>query len=793
MFIRRRDFLVGGGAVGLNAALGSRLAWAREMSDGTPANPFEGVTIGSSVDRSGAFHSSVLAQGSQITNMVTQYYAKKSMRGQSDLVYTTQMNQASLSLAGAYGVSGVEKVTASVSAYWGNSSGENSKSTSIVLEALIRAGFETISFDDLTPASLMSAMRLGPKQSATRALELYNALEQELNQAKLVDVLSQTPNSGNQAVRDAYASWASETEKFRANYGEGVVVGIVWGGIGRSELAIEDKASANSWKYGGAAEFSYAGVGASLSIGATYDASGSSAKSNVTVHCSSFTNGTCAKEYTDAWDAALRDKAFDAVANVQPLAISPPTVTATLLKAPDFVEPKPDPKAEDELKSVSKDGLEGLAKAAAYDRFKALYDKTRKPNDPEFADKLEDFLKKAEQPPNAKPIRELGSKVRNNSLSTLSLLPAAREPAARKPTPMAGTMSSLDASPPDLQAFVPIGIWVSNWAELFPWLATGYLNAIDDMAAAETAIKFRMLLQDFQTLSRLYYYAANYNLSLPAEANASPSDFTQIADSFAVQYRSLVGANVKPDKYGEAAADAIGHLGDASRAIYQVWDKIKFLRNAELGLGVVIGGSSSPIWPAQAEPHTPDVAQWADNAPCGFNPSGQNYSAFAQFIKVMPLILPKTNKIIALGPGGFLCPKWGPRSSMFSRFEGPIHREWDGGSMDSPGFPPLEFTANLETRVLENKAESITLYPIPFSAAEGVQSWKGQSVSTNVGGDADLIAQIKKLGDDLAGMKTWSYSSASLPDGGWTAADVYQRASLGKQYFGMLPEPGGAF
>lgn len=83
--------------------------------------------------------------------------------------------------------------------------------------------------------------------------------------------------------------------------------------------------------------------------------------------------------------------------------------------------------------------------------------------------------------------------------------------------------------------------------------------------------------------------------------------------------------------------------------------------------------------------------------------------------------------------------------------------------------------------------------PHQFLFVAPVQSRKGQSVSTNVGGDADLIAQIKKLGDDVAGMKTWSYSSASLPDGRSTAADVYQRASLGTQYFGMMPEPGGAF
>jgi hypothetical protein len=64
-----------------------------------------------------------------------------------------------------------------------------------------------------------------------------------------------------------------------------MVVGVLWGGLGRCTMTIQDDAAASSWKYGGAAEFSYSGAGGSVSVGATYDASGSSNRSGIKVSC----------------------------------------------------------------------------------------------------------------------------------------------------------------------------------------------------------------------------------------------------------------------------------------------------------------------------------------------------------------------------------------------------------------------------------------------------------------------------------------------------------------------------
>lgn len=53
------------------------------------------------------------------------------MRGEVSLVYTKALNQASASFAGSYGVSGVAKLSAAVSAYAGFSSAASDKSVNI--------------------------------------------------------------------------------------------------------------------------------------------------------------------------------------------------------------------------------------------------------------------------------------------------------------------------------------------------------------------------------------------------------------------------------------------------------------------------------------------------------------------------------------------------------------------------------------------------------------------------------------------------------------------------------------
>ena len=158
-----------------------------------------------------------------------------------------------------------------------------------------------------------------------------------------------------------------------------------------------------------------------------------------------------------------------------------------------------------------------------------------------------------------------------------------------------------------MEGFAPIGIWVCNWADIFPWLATGYCHAIDDTTQADTMIKVRMMAQDFVTLSRLYHYAADLKLleggpspllipNEPAFKDGDGRVCRQIADEFANAHGTLGGALktlAGPAEYKQAAAKAHNtSLGQEAKRIYEVWDQTPCLRSAELGLGYIKAGQS---------------------------------------------------------------------------------------------------------------------------------------------------------------------------------------------------------
>jgi hypothetical protein len=194
----------------------------------------------------------------------------------------------------------------------------------------------------------------------------------------------------------------------------------------------------------------------------------------------------------------------------------------------------------------------------------------------------------------------------------------------------------------------------------------------------------------------------------------------------------------------------------------------------------------------------------ARNVPCHFDSANQkDYAAFAQFYKLMPLILPKSHQIIALGPGGMLC-EFGPDtywpftktpSTLFSRRNGVfLELEIDEAKAWEVSVNLVELVPDYKNKCLASKDKKFELYPIPFSAAKGVNQWKGQSVSTNIGADESLQKRLEGLASSLEepGMTTWSFSSESLQDD-WDGNKCYNRRGLRKQYYGIITEPDGAF
>jgi hypothetical protein len=407
-------------------------------------NPFDRATIGSSVGLLGDIDDSVLLDTAQITARVERGSAEMTMRGQSDLLYTTGMNQASIGVAGSYGVEGVQKVTAAVSAYFGYSSAELRKQTSVVYEIVQWGGYEYINFDQLTPLELLGSLAKAPQALAGQALDRYNKymtkLDEILNHPYVViagwsvpevfdlfrDQFSIQPKHKNLKLlaslvedsRTFHREWMEKASEFRKNYGEGMVVGVLWGGIGQATMTVEDKADAAAWKYGGGSKFSYESTGASVAVEATYDASGSQDRSQIRVRCDTNWSGDCVAGQVNSWKDALDDKAFTEVSGIKPLGAPALSVTKGFPKVPAFVKPT---KVEKETKQLTKAKVETAAKLATYDKAKALFEKMNPGKD--FEKSINGFLKRATtERPKTGPMTNLLKDVAANRLSTRSLL-----------------------------------------------------------------------------------------------------------------------------------------------------------------------------------------------------------------------------------------------------------------------------------------------------------------------------------------------------------------------------------
>jgi hypothetical protein len=212
--------------------------------------------------------------------------------------------------------------------------------------------------------------------------------------------------------------WADAASEFRKNYGEGMVVGVLWGGIGQANMTVINEAEASAWKYGGSSQFSYANTLSSVTVDATYDASGSRDVSKVRVRCEGGYSGACVAEQVTSWVSTLNDKGFEEVANIAPLGAPPIKIKKSLPKAPDFQTPS---KAQKEAKQVTKDKAETAAKLATYDKMKALFEKLH-PGE-SFHESINEFLKRATaSKPDTGPMTKFKQDVGSNRLSTRSLL-----------------------------------------------------------------------------------------------------------------------------------------------------------------------------------------------------------------------------------------------------------------------------------------------------------------------------------------------------------------------------------
>jgi hypothetical protein len=167
-------------------------------------------------------------------------------------------------------------------------------------------------------------------------------------------------------VKPTVKEWVGAVEDFFTNCGTGLVVGVLWGGWGAAKLEFSTKGEENRWKYGGSGNFSYAGIGATVSISAAYGGSKSTIGQNASARVDAFYNGACMQQKIENWAKELNALATTGVRELGNKDVTRNAALAAPIEAPsipDFAKPEKDQNVTDLFKEIkSLDGLKAYAR-----------------------------------------------------------------------------------------------------------------------------------------------------------------------------------------------------------------------------------------------------------------------------------------------------------------------------------------------------------------------------------------------------------------------------------------------
>jgi len=751
-----------------------------KASRGNGGNPFYGISIGFTVQESdGSFSASVFNDGLSKFAQGTEGTIR--MSGNSAFIYTDSMNQGSFGVSGSYGAKGVAQYSAAVSGYVGNTSAQNSRSTSLSIDLMTWAGIEYINFNELSVTELVSGMSKNPRTDLLTALEKFNSMR------------SAGAAAGDQAVTD----WIIACENFYQRWGTGVVVGVLWGGYGSVKLTFTSEAQEDKWQYGGDANFTYAGTGASVAISAAYGGSKSSIAETGSAEVSAYYSGKNVQNEITEWA-----KQYQAIASKGLAELGKQKVTRNAdlsdpsgaPSVPDFVKPKSKSKVTDLVKEIKDlDGLEAYATAAAFEKYKAAGGQ----------DDLDNFIKE---------------RATENDISGLPNEPVApnidenlQQPnvmTRRKPdSPMLKKSKVAKALAATAQEdFVPMGLWIASWSKLFPWLVSGHDNRIPKDAQATDIIRLRTFIQDCRSLERIYHTVHT------ADASMDGVDFVALRDAFAHASANAteIMRTMNRNEAGDQVHRLVNNLSTTAQTIYRVWVDNPILREYQLagglfatnevreGIGDKILGSLrdvsfSPSGDVKGVMHFKPSSFELDKEPA-------NTEAFAQDVKGRPVILPDGSIVIFIvnedvSSSGFLCGNIDEVNTfdiILKHSKKISHFEWENFLSAIPftifskglkayGRVPEPWPGKKDT--LLGKPGIYVLTPIPFSAAKGVD-WRFGAVTTGTG---DLQSQLDDLRKKLKARPQWSLDSDHWTDTTWSD-NMYSIRTIKPSYIGITEE-----
>lgn len=724
--------------------------------------PFGSAKLGSTINTTGfSFNSPVISDDSSIGKLNKTSYSDYFMSGESHYLHTENMNLGSFGVAGSYGFSAVEEIKNTTFGYVGTSASADSKNVAMNYNVLCFFGVESIDFRKLTVIDFVNSLTPDIKSQLLDVLDKYNKAVEIADKNNLsIPEAVQNSSGPYTELNAALRNWINACMFFQNRNGFGLVCSILWGAYGTVTLNLSMKGSDRQWKYGGSEEFSYLSTSSTVTVNAAYDGSNDNASANANLTITEKLSGGLIASDLTAWRENLLTLATGEIFGISPFSKAPSFEKVTWnYTYPEFKAAPEDPKTTESVDAMKPESQKDMATAVGFDSAKdqmslnEFTDITGANKNKEKADTS--GLKKSREDidTNDIDISWLFENELNNTLETTVL-------ATSDDHKNLETINDSDV--------VPLGVWLLKWPDLIPWLAVPVDNNAGE-TMDDISIEYRTLLQDLFTLNRIYLTANDSGVEIIKRTRTNEKDIITLA--IGNEFGNLLALLQELSHISKQdIRKLVQGISAEAKSILDIWVKNTFLRNGELGMGIICQGRSvTPQY--EKDKSVPGEYGLYTMGQCDY-PAG-NITNFSTFLKVLPLIHPNGN-VYVFGPaeGGLTAV-----DATYAKFS----------SYSQPGFF-MNFTLNTQEQCLERVHPEIKVYPIPLTAAKNVDSWTGFSIGTTIRNDHDLINNLSSLDDKYSELAPWSLSSQNWLNENyqWKQSDYYRISSLPFQYVGIV-------
>jgi hypothetical protein len=735
---------------------------------------------------------------------------KHYFRGNSEHAQSNEMSEYSASLKIAGKALGIGWSIA-LGGYYGSFQLAADKDLHLNVHAIKWTGIESIPFDKLTMEGLISLLEPKCQKAVRYLLAEYEKIRYNFLNLDEQQILA---NKQRQGIASDYGK---QVNKFLDDFGDGIVVGILWGGYTVLDLAIHFHDIEERCRVGAEGVMTVAGPYFAGPVSAAWGKKGSVDNSSATAKLTPYVWGDCMDGLVSSWnqkfsEAATKFETFKDV-DVFPSTIlnqKPPTPTLPAFQPPNAQTQK----------DMRIDGLKAVSIACAFEQYLAECEANKTKPTRKLDEFIADFQAKAEEPklPEISVEKILPNKAAVNAINrdgaAVNLGQPSPNPKLVPPAPMVNDPR---------EAYTPVGVWVMRWGQLFPWITTATKNALPPPEDASwDPMRYRILLQDLVSLERIYRHVAGSRVDIEAFKNNNGAG--GIADEFAGAISTLMEWGVS----GTFPPKADLPLGDTAWKILRHWDKLgSRFRAAHLGFAVYSN------WHRSNEGADHFVFTDLDLPSNTFsgrtvNFNGHNYAIFKHTMKALPLIIPDV--VAGADPGVFcfICtgktdgkrawdgvlgidcpssPRFKSNEVMHVLFRSVSNKQLaesfsDG---DKPEAYAVRFSAAgvWETISIScfvtntitifkgkdnlDKNSSVGMFPIPFSSAGPLDGWSGPAVATGV---RDIEAALSKLKDSAANLPLWTPDSDSWPGKSLDPDEVYSIHTMDSAlYLGLVDNP----